>query len=42
MANSRASKKGIGVVFICPSNMDGVGTFEMADKLAEQGIMTVN
>ena len=25
---------------IIASNMDGVGTFEMADKLAEQGIMT--
>ena len=36
-ANSKADYEGIPIM---ASNMDGVGTFKMADKLAEQGIFT--
>ena len=36
-ANSKAEYEGIPIM---ASNMDGVGTFTMADKLAEQGIFT--
>ena len=37
LSNQQKHYSGIPLV---ASNMDGVGTFEMADKLAEQGILT--